>query len=92
MRVKSVYFPHNKNGKKPEPSNVGHTHSASNYNRTRGAVAPIYYGAPNLVFSGRGTKNNKSIANLTAQLQGLSGLGQGGKRRSKTRKQNKKSN
>lgn len=89
----SVYFPHNMGGNKPAPSRVGYTHSAANYNRTRGATGPIYRGAPNTNFSGKGTRNNKSIANLTSQLKGLSGFGKGGSRRkNKTRKHPKKSN
>ena len=89
----SVYFTHNTGGNKPAPSGVGYTHSAANYNRTRGQTGPIYRGAPNTNFSGRGTQSNKSIANLTSQLKGLSGLGTGGSRRkNKTRKQAKKAN
>ena len=81
-------------GNKPAPSSVGYTHSAANYNRTRGPVAPIYYGAPNTNFSGKGTRNNKSISNLTSQLKGLSGFGKkgGSRRKNKTRKQTKKAN
>ena len=93
MPKKTVFFPHNTGGNKPAPSSVGYTHSAANYNRTRGPVGPIYYGAPNTNFSGRGTRNNKGIANLTSQVKALSGLGKGGSRRkNKTRKQSKKGN
>ena len=89
----SVYFTHNMGGNKPAPSGVGYTHSAANYNRTRGTTGPIYRGAPNTNFSGKGTRNNNAIANLTSHLKGLSGLGKGGSRRkNKTRKQTKKAN
>jgi hypothetical protein len=91
---KTVYFPYNMGGNKPAPSGVGYTHSAANYNRTRGPTGPIYQGAPNTNFSGKGTRNNKSISNLTSQLKGLSGLGKTGglRRKNKTRKQPKKAN
>jgi len=93
MPKKTVVFAHNNGGNKPAPSSVAETHSAVNYNRTRGPVGPLYHGAPNTNFSGKGTQNNKGIANLTSQLKGLSGLGKGGSRRkNKTRKQPKKSN
>jgi hypothetical protein len=90
----SVYFPHNIGGNKPAPSRVGYTHSAANYNRKMGKTEPVYYGAPNTNFSGRGTRNNKSIANLTSQLKGLSGIGKkgGSMHKNKTRKQSKKAN
>lgn len=72
---------------------MAETHSAANYNRTRGATGPIYRGAPNTNFSGRGTQKNKSIANLTSQVKALSGLGKGGSRRkNKTRKHTRKAN
>ena len=72
----------------------GTAHSSTEYNRTRGATAPVGQGSPNFhgPFKARGTpQGNSGVSALAGQMAGLT-LGQGqGHRKSRKGKKSRKS-